>query len=112
MAGFRASNLQTVGEKWVPIDFGPELGVMELLMAPQKMTVAVMKELAQCDEVGNYGRATDLFFGVVSDWNLTDDNDEKLPLTQETIDGFGLEFVLMVMGELAKKAPPRTATKR
>lgn len=103
MAGFNIKKLQTAGTQDIELDFGDEIGKLEMTVIPGKMTLGMTSELAECDATQDYGRAAQIFFSVVTKWNAEIDG-EPIPLTEETIKMLGLEFFLVVLDRLGKLA--------
>ncbi|MGB3330692.1 MAG: hypothetical protein WBA46_17150 [Thermomicrobiales bacterium] len=109
MAGFNIKKLETSGSQDIELDFGEEIGKLELTVIPSKMTLGMTTELAECDRTQDYGRAAKIFFSVVTKWNAEIDG-EPIPLTEEAIPMLGLEFFLVVLDRLGKLAVQKGRT--
>lgn len=112
--GFRISKLSGNREEVIKstIDFG-ENGTLTMWSTPGKLTVSTARRLTLAEKQSDFGTLVDILLSVIVDWDMVDDNDEKLPLEPGSLDGMpisGLMTMLDAMGKSSTQEPTKPAS--
>ncbi|MDQ3540648.1 MAG: hypothetical protein M3440_08175 [Chloroflexota bacterium] len=78
---------------------------------PNRITGKRRRELQDLDE-DDTERYAELFFDVIKEWDLTDDNDVVLPFTAETIDALSMRTTIRLFTEIGESVNPDPKTRK
>lgn len=110
MAGIKASRIaQTNETAKIRLDFGED-GDLNLEFDPRKLTVGAVKEMSAAGREQDYGRLAEIFFDILTDWDLLDDDGEKMPYTEEAINALGFVTFINIVAEMGKLYDQMQAT--
>lgn len=94
--------------KTVPIDFG-DGDILTLTLDGNLFTVGFLKRLQALDE-SDLPAFADMFFSLVTGWDLTDDAGEPLPLDQSTIESLRIETFVAIVKRINESQNPNPET--
>jgi len=86
----------------VVLDFGDDES-LTLTVDPSKITVGWVKDISAAGRENDFGIVTERFFEVLLDWDLLDDDGEKMPFNDETLDALGFDVFFMIAEQMGKQ---------
>lgn len=75
-----------------------------------KFTYRLQKEMVDATNRSDIDHMTDLFFTPMESWDVTDDDDNVLPMTAETIEDLGVETVRDLFEAISGAINPNPGT--
>lgn len=102
--GIKIGKLQKRREKRaeVVLDFGED-GNLTLVVDPSKITVGWVKDISEAGRSNDFGIVTERFFEVLLDWDLLDEDGEKMPFNDETVDALGFDVFYQIAEQMGKQ---------
>lgn len=101
----KKSAYQDLDLQTVTLDFG-EAGDLNLTFAPNALSYDLNKRAEKAAKEQNDEEMIRLFFSVARTWDLTDDDDQPLPLTIEHIRDLGIQTVFSLITLMQEKLDP------
>lgn len=100
---------RTENESVITLDFGED-GTLNLTVDPSRITVGWVKDISAAGRNNDFGIVTERFFEVVKDWDLLDDDGEKMPFNDETVDALGFDIFYEMAVQMGKQYAQTTET--
>lgn len=113
----KLSQIQKANEtKNVTIDFG-DGETVNLVVYPNRITGTRRRQLNELDRAEELSddeqeRYADLFFAIIKEWDLTDEQEVPLPFTVETIELLSVPTTIMIFSEISDAVNPTTKTSK
>ena len=99
---------KSAATKDVAIDFGDD-NILNLTLDSSKFTVGFLKRIQALDE-SDLPAFADMFFSLVTGWDLTDDDGTPLPLDQSTIESLRIETFVAIVKRINESQNPNPET--
>ena len=94
--------------KDIDIDFG-DGDILHLTLDGSRFTVGFLDRLQALDD-SDIPTFAHMFFSLVTDWDLTDDEDVKLPRDASTIEALRIDTMMQIVVKIRESQNPNPET--